>query len=127
MTSKPTATDSPVDATGSPAIGSPTSLETLLKLPATWKTADGKTSTGTYGVTLRKIKGADVAFLTRAGVRAGTLTLGGKTYPVALADNTADGVYDNARAAKAKKPRSGRRNRKASARACRPVPLRRHS
>ena len=32
MTSKPTATDSPVDATGSPAIGSPTSLETLLGL-----------------------------------------------------------------------------------------------
>ncbi|CAB5685091.1 Flp pilus assembly protein, ATPase CpaE [Delftia tsuruhatensis] len=32
MTSKPTATDSPLESAGSPAIGSPTSLETLLGL-----------------------------------------------------------------------------------------------
>ena len=46
MTSKPTATDSPVDATGSPAIGSPTSLETLLGLRSSTSLA-GKPQPGT--------------------------------------------------------------------------------
>ena len=46
MTSKPTATDSPVDATGSPAIGSPTSLETLLGLRSSASLA-GKPQPGT--------------------------------------------------------------------------------
>ena len=80
-----------------------TFLETLLKIPVAWSGAGGKGSTGLYGVSLRKAKGADIGFLTRAGARVGTIKIGDKTYPIALADNTADGVYDNARAAKAKK------------------------
>jgi thiol-disulfide isomerase/thioredoxin len=81
-----------------------TSLETLLRLPASWSERDGKASSGIYGVTLRKIKRADVAFLTRSGARTGTLKLGDKTYAVALAENTADAVFDNNHATRAKKP-----------------------
>jgi thiol-disulfide isomerase/thioredoxin len=80
-----------------------TFLETLLRVPASWSDSQGETTSGTYGVSLRKTQGANRAFLTRAGARTGTLTLGGKTYPVALADNTADAVFDNAHAKKAKK------------------------
>lgn len=58
---------------------------------------------GLYGVTLYKNKGADVAFVTRAGARTGTLKLGDRTYTVALAENTADAVFDNDHAARLKK------------------------
>jgi thiol-disulfide isomerase/thioredoxin len=81
-----------------------TFLETLLRLPVSWSRPGGRAATGVYGVTLRKTQGLDVAFLTRAGARTGSLELDGKTYPVALAENTADAVYDNAHAAETKKP-----------------------
>jgi thiol-disulfide isomerase/thioredoxin len=80
-----------------------TFLEVLLKIPATWSRSASEVSKGLYGVSLRKTQGADVAFLTRAGARVGTIKIGDKTYPIALAENTADAVFDNARAAKSKK------------------------
>ena len=81
-----------------------TFLETLLRLPASWSDSGGKPSHDVYGVTLRKTRGQDVAFLTRAGARTGTLQIGDHTYAVALAENTADAVYDNDHATRAKKP-----------------------
>lgn len=81
-----------------------TFLETLLRLPAAWPGPGGKPSSGIYGLTLRKTKGAEAAFVTRAGARIGTLELGDKTYAVALAENTGDAVFDNDHATRAKKP-----------------------
>jgi thiol-disulfide isomerase/thioredoxin len=52
----------------------------------------------------RQTKGSEVVFLTRSGARTGTLHIGDKTYAVALAENTADAVFDNYHATKSKKP-----------------------
>jgi thiol-disulfide isomerase/thioredoxin len=81
-----------------------TSLETLLRLPASWSEESFKPSGGIYGVTLRKTKGVGIAFLTRSGARTGTIQVGDKTYAIALAENTADAVFDNYHASKSKKP-----------------------
>ena len=83
--------------------GSKTSLTTLLRLPISWSGQGGHAVQGIYGLTMHKTKGADVAFVTRAGARTGTLKLGDRTYTVALADNTADAVFDNNHAASLKK------------------------
>jgi len=80
-----------------------TMLQTLLKVPASWSGSDGKVSTGVYGVSLHKLQGAEIGFLTRAGARVGKIKIGEKTYPITLAENTADAVFDNERAAKTKK------------------------
>ncbi len=82
---------------------SKTFLATLLRLPVSWS-GQGEAAQGLYGVTLHKTKGADIAFVTRAGARTGTLKLADRTYNVALAENTADAVFDNAHAVSLKKP-----------------------
>jgi thiol-disulfide isomerase/thioredoxin len=81
-----------------------TSLETLLRLPVSWSDPGGRATGGVYGISLRKNRGTDIAYITRAGARTGSLELGGKNYRVALADNTVDAVFDNAHASDTKKP-----------------------
>jgi thiol-disulfide isomerase/thioredoxin len=62
-------------------------------VPATWRTASKKTSTGNYGLAFYRFSTNPALLMYRSAARVGELNIDGKTHRAMLVENDADGLY----------------------------------